>query len=402
MRQPTKEQLSICHQITNWFSDNDDQYLTIGGYAGTGKTYLISLISNYLRNAIPKIKIGFVAFTGKASSTLMNNLEMESSLKLGFDTCGTIHSLIYKPEGEWNKKEKRFVIKRWIRKSDEEIVNSYDLIIIDEASMVSAKIWNDLRQYSIPIIAVGDHGQLPPIGDNFNLMSKLDYKLSEIHRQAKGSGIIDLSSFIRKNGYIPNGKYSKSVFKVDWSSAICQKIWNNIDFLTDDVICICGFNKSRVQINNMIRKKLKYRNVIPYPTERLVCLKNNADKGVYNGQTGTLSWVMPSNKNKSKMTIVLDGTGEFYDGEVNLNCFGKADYSLMYEPVNYGKRKIYPTGDFFDFGYCISVHKSQGSEFTKVILFEERSGYWDNEYYKRWLFTGVTRAKNSLMVISGY
>ena len=407
MRTLTDEQNDICESILHWFyferyHDDVPNYKTIGGYAGTGKTYLISLLSKIFKKDDDRFKIAFVAFTGKASSSLKTNLEIEDCYNDNSDYCGTIHSLIYKPETRYDAKQKRMVITGWTQKQSEEVV--YDLIIIDEASMISSKIWNDLRKYDIPIIAVGDHGQLPPIGDKFNLMngSNLNYKLTQIQRQTSESGIISLSTFIRQNGYIPHGKYSKSVFKVNWNTELCQKVFNSIDFLNDDVICICGFNNTRVHINNLIRKKLKYKKQIPYPSERVVCLKNNSTKGVFNGQLGTVSWMMPKNKEKCEMTIMMDGMGEFYDGVVNLNCFGKKDYSEMYEPVIVKKKKVYPSGDFFDFGYCLSVHKSQGSEFNKVILFEEKSQYWDDEYYKRWLYTGVTRAKNSLMIVSGY
>lgn len=403
----TDEQQYIINESITWLIKNSkNAHITIGGYAGTGKTFLISQIRKQIYDMFPhNFSVGFVTFTGKASFTLRSRLKEEESLFIG-DTCGTIHSLIYKPEVEWNKKEKRMIIKRWIRKDKDEITHS--AIIIDEASMVSSKIWNDLKSYDIPIIAVGDHGQLPPIGDNFSLMSNLDYKLTQIHRQSLQSGIIPLSAFVRKNGYIPPGKYTDSVFKLDWNTDLCQKIWNNIDFLNDDVICICGFNQSRVNINNLIRKKLTYTNIIPYPNERIVCLRNNSESGIFNGQIGTVSWVMPPNKSKNicKMTIQFDGVDEFYDGDVSLLCFGKVAYGEIDEPKYItvkGKRKrVYNKGDFFDYGYTISVHKSQASEFDKVVMFEQRSRYWDDEYYRRWLYTGITRAKKKLMVISNY
>lgn len=398
----TIEQREICDNIILWMKGRWKDYITIGGYAGTGKTFLISQIRNYIHDQFSKISVGFVAFTGKASFALRNRLQEENSI-FNYDTCGTIHSLIYKPEVEWNKKEKRMIIKRWIRKSIDEINN--DLIIVDEASMVSSKIWNDLRSYDIPIIAVGDHGQLPPIGDNFNLMNQLDYKLTKIHRQSLESGIIPLSTFVRDNGYIPPGKYTNNVFKLNWNSEICQRIWNSIDFLNENIMCICGFNTSRVNINNLIRKKLDFSNRIPYPGEKVVCLKNNIEKGIFNGQIGSIVWVMPPNENNCKMTIMFDGTEDYYDGEVNLSCFGKVDYSGMYKfkkQPEEKKKKIYDKGDFFDYGYCTSVHKSQASEFDKVIMFEQRSRYWDDEYYRRWLYTGITRAKNKLMIISDY
>ena len=402
----TNEQQNICEKSIKWMNTyNRNAYITIGGYAGTGKTFLISQIRKQIDSMNPRLTVGFITFTGKASFALLSRLKEEDAM-FKHDTCSTIHSLIYKPEMEWNKKEKRMIIKRWIRKELGEI--NHDLLIIDEASMVSSKIWKDLKSYDIPIIAVGDHGQLPPIGDKFNLMGNLDYELTKIHRQNSQSGIIQLSTFVRQNGYIPPGKYTPNVFKLSWNTDICQKIWNSVDFLNDDVICICGFNQSRVNINNIIRNKLTYNNVIPYPNERVVCLRNNSETGIFNGQIGTVSWVMPPNKSKNvcKMTIQFDGVDEFYDGDVNLSCFGKVNYNEINEPkyktVKGKKIRIYVKGDFFDFGYAISVHKSQASEFDKVVMFEQRSRYWDDEYYRKWLYTGITRAKKKLMIISDY
>ena len=56
--------------------------------------------------------------------------------------------------------------------------------------------------------------------------------------------------------------------------------------------------------------------------------------------------------------------------------------------------------DAFDYGNCISVHKSQGSEWEKVVLFEQRTKRWDDKFYTKWLYTAVTRAKKKLLVIS--
>ena len=62
-----------------------------------------------------------------------------------------------------------------------------------------------------------------------------------------------------------------------------------------------------------------------------------------------------------------------------------------------GKKKLY--FDSFDFGYCLTVHKAQGSEWGNVLLFEEISGYWDDEYKRKWLYTAITRSNDRLLII---
>ena len=63
-----------------------------------------------------------------------------------------------------------------------------------------------------------------------------------------------------------------------------------------------------------------------------------------------------------------------------------------------GKKKLY--FDSFDFGYCLTVHKAQGSEWGNVMLFEESCGYWDEDYRSKWLYTAVTRSNNRLLIIA--
>lgn len=418
----TEEQSQVCDSTLHWIefklkyrdydphSNPEKQFMTIGGYAGTGKTFLISGIRKVFKEMFKHLNVAFVTFTGKASSVLRSKLE-ENNAFFKDDFVGTIHSLIYKPVYEFNQELQRMVIVRWEKKPD--LYDIFDLIIIDEASMVSKSIWKDLTSFGIPIVAVGDHGQLPPVssnGDSFSLMSHVDYKLDKIHRQAACSPIISLSAFVRRNGFIPSNKaFSGEVFKLSWNSNQCQNIWDNIVF-DDSVIVLCGFNKSRVMLNYVIRSRLDFKDKEPYPGERLVCLKNNPYSKIMNGQIGTLMWVMPHMRDFRRMTIQIDGMDEPYEGLVNMSCFDQVNYDIMFDKEKFKKEKrvkvLKGTGfdniDFFDFGYTISVHKSQGSEWPKVVLFEQRSRYWDNDFYKRWLYTAITRAKEKLFVISDY
>lgn len=348
-----------------------------------------------------KSSVAFLTFTGKASSVLKSRLTLSNTI-YDNDYIGTIHGLIYKPETRWDKQLKTFVITGWKLRDVDEIW--FDLIIIDEASMVSKSIWKDLLSFQIPIIAVGDHGQLPPIGDNFSLMKDPDFTLKEIHRQALNSPIIKLSKFIREEGYIPEQIFSPEVFKINWNNKACKKTWNGIDFRDDGLIILCGFNTTRANLNDRIRTKLGFKKRLPYPNEKIVCLKNNHQADIMNGQIGTTIWVMPETDGLYRITVQIDG--EMYEVLVADKCFGEVQYTLFdkYGRKNaldkYAGEQGYGCASFFDYGYVISVHKSQGAEWNRVILIEQRTNHWDDEYYARWLYTAVTRAREKLMIIN--
>jgi len=399
------DQKKIVQEVGLWYAQFNagipvPQYITIGGYAGTGKTSLVPEIKKIVEqiNGGEFFSAALVAFTGKASSVIRDKFGGNIS---SADHVGTIHSLIYRPVFEFDDTVKKKVITGWKRNN----YISEDIIIIDEASMVSKPVWDDLLSFGIPIVAIGDHGQLPPVSKNkFNLMDKPNLKLTNIHRQALNSPIISLSQQVRRTGIIPHGIHSNTVFKLRWDDPQCQRIWNQINFDTD-VIVLCGMNSTRTALNKSIRDSLGYSNPNPYPGERVICLKNNHNSGIMNGQLGSLMWLTHLNREIYKMTVEMDG-GEIYSTASHKCCFGEEKYESMWEMYPTPKRIIislkrggFKSLDFFDFGYTISVHRSQGSEWDKVVLFEERSNHWDDEFYQRWLYTGVTRAKHKLFII---
>jgi len=378
---------------------------TVGGYAGTGKTTLIAELRNQIRVDFPKLIVAFLTFTGKASSVLKIKLNTTNTYD---DYIGTIHGLIYAPETRYDRKLKTWVITGWKLKDREEMY--YDVLIIDEASMVSQKIWKDLLKFGKPIIAVGDHGQLPPIGsDSFSLVQDTDFKLTEIHRHALNSPIIALSKWVREEGYIPpNRVFSNDVFKLTWKHPKCQKIWNEKVTFDEKLIVLTAFNTTRTALNDTIRKNLEYTHELPYPGERIVCLQNDHHRGIMNGQIGGVIWVMVEDHDLYRMTLDVDHVVDPIECTVAKKCFGQVSYTMYDRSKKSMKQHEYATDkgigpiNYFDYGYAISVHKSQGSEWQKVILFEQRTQRWDDEYFARWLYTGITRAREKLFIISDY
>jgi len=370
--------------LLNWYGSKAGQFITLGGYAWTGKTTLIAVLRQKLRSVDKKTKVAFVSYTGKASRVLKNKLEEQKAVDES-DFVGTIHSLIYSPIVN-DKKE----IMGWKKK---EVVEQ-DLIIIDEASMVSEAIWQDLLSFNRLVIAVGDHGQLPPIEGRFNLMERPLLKLTEIHRQARDNPIIQLSIWAREKGMIPPGVYGKGIKKFNKrDSWVAQEVEEELKNYQQDTMVLCGYNRTRVELNKFIRNNLGFETSEPRNGDKVICLRNNHSLGIFNGMTGIISVIDSKNDDWWEAEIEMDD-GVYYSGLVAKDQFGKT------EGINFTqKRGRYLKGDLFDFGYALTVHKAQGSQARKVILFEERFSKMNDEQWRRWLYTGITRAEEELCII---
>lgn len=413
--QLTQEQQNVIDHVMNeldkcgmqrYYTTRTTFETTVGGFAGVGKSTLVSYLREEIAKKYPKAIVAFTAFTGKAASVLNTKL-VQTSSKMRNDYVGTIHGLIYKAVTEWDYNLKTHVIVGWKLKSDDEMYE--DIIIVDEASMVSEQIYNDLKKFNKPLIFIGDHGQLPPIDDNFGLMKSPQFVLNTIHRQALNSPIIQLSQFVRNYGYIPKNKiFSQDVFKLSWDHPKCKEIWNKITF-DENIITLCGFNTTRCNLNKLIRSKNNFdENVLPYPGERIVCLQNDHTRGIMNGQIGTVRWVAYESHKLFILTLEMDGFTDPIETTVDLSCFGKEKYTMYDKSVEKKIKDKYAISKginpiaYFDYGYAMSVHKSQSSSWEKVVVFEQRSKFWDDEFFAKWLYTAITRAEKKLFIISDY
>ncbi|MDO8610878.1 MAG: ATP-dependent RecD-like DNA helicase [bacterium] len=386
----SSDQKTALDHILEWYKKDKDemQFITLGGYAGTGKTTLIAFLRKELDKINPKLKVGFASYTGKAARVLRSKLKEKSVIK-SQDSVGTIHSLIYSPIV--NDKEE---IIGW--KTKEKI--DRNLIIIDEGSMVDGKIWNHLLSYKIPIIVVGDHGQLPPINGNFYLMQKPILILSEIHRQAKKNPIISLSIQARNKGEIDVGIYSELVKKIVMNDADSQETVNELlRNYTNDTLILCGYNKTRLRLNSFIRNALGLESPYPISGDRVICLRNNHKAQIFNGMLGTILSIEKQDDDWYLAEIEMDGEDNNFKGLISVKQFNN-DLSLNFT----NKRSQIMKGDLFDFGYALTVHKAQGSQAKRVILFEERFKQMDNDQWKRWLYTAVTRAEKELYIFSSH
>jgi len=378
----------VLKQILQWleFKTKQHQYLTIGGYAGTGKTTLIAVLRRLLDKKNPKLKVAFAAFTGKATRVLQNYLT-EFDLLYKQDSISTIHSLIYSVvENEQQQ------IVAWKKKDRLKV----DLIIIDEASMLDQEIWLDLLSYRIPILAVGDHGQLPPIHGYFNLMKEPILRLESIHRQEINNPIIDVSILARTQGDIPVASYGpkvKKLLKTDPETA--EQVESYLQRADEETLIVCGYNNTRLRLNQYLRSLKGFEEEDPQAGDRVICLRNNHQKQIYNGMLGTLERIRRIDKNYFEIIVDFDDQNHVYEGLAVAKQFN----SPKTISFNSQDRQLLKKADLFDFAYALTVHKAQGSQAKRVIVFEERFKQMSDEDWRRWLYTAVTRAEEELIIV---
>jgi exodeoxyribonuclease-5 len=351
----TTEQERAADVIRHFITTDDfgKQTLVLHGLAGTGKTTVLTAIANEFTDA------KLCAFTGKAASVLR--------AKSGLNAC-TVHSLFYKllDKGTDEKTGKRIL---YFRRVHGENAMRGKVILLDECSMIDGKTANDLIQSGAKIVAVGDPGQLPPVhGATF--FNQPDITLTQIHRQALESPIIRQAHAVRDGG----------AYHQDTADFQVVRNASNEQIMEAGTI-LCWRNVTRHKVNAKMRSLLGYN--LPYPQagETVLCLKNAHRYGIFNGVTYELARNFePDDEN---IFLMMDGV------EVEVpNC-------VFVEKG--GSLDDYDDDDFvsaFDFGYCLTVHKSQGSEWDKVLLIDENHKH----ERRRWLYTAISRAAKSIIV----
>lgn len=377
----SKDQKYAIDRIVDWYTSYTHklQSFLVGGAAGVGKSTIVS----HLRDFFPMARIHYCAYTGKATTVLRHKLA-----EIGIDSSrvSTIHSLMYNPILNSNKE-----IIGWERKQSSDI--KADLIVCDEASMVPKEIYEDLTSYGIPILFVGDHAQLPPVSNfDFNLMNDPFVKLETPHRFAADSPIVKLATKVRNGESIKYGSYGDGVYKrrqKDVTPAIAANFFQSQQNMFGDAMLLCGFNKTRVKLNQKMRKQFGYENLINIG-ERVVCLRNNKKTNIplYNGSLGTIKHVGTIHTKAFKGVVKMDGFEDHFRGVIYNDIFNSEKPEL-----HKGRDRA---TQCFDYGYCLSVHKSQGSSWPTVVVFDEQCSLWDHD---RWLYTAITRSEKELLII---
>jgi exodeoxyribonuclease-5 len=361
----TPHQDAALSAASNWLKGarGRSSIFRLFGYAGTGKTTLVKHIAEGVDG-----KVLFAAFTGKAACVMRSK---------GCYSASTIHSLIYKAR-ESGEETPSFEL--W----NDAPASKAKLIIIDECSMVDAELARDLMSFGVPLLVLGDPAQLPPIhGGGFFTDAKPDAMLTEVHRQAQDDPIVRLSMEIRAGNPLTQGQYGET--QVVRRDALDPK-----RVLDADQVLV-GRNITRRAYNARLRERRGFTDALPMAGDKLVCLRNNRRKGLFNGGLWMVKESPKARRQIIRMRLKPDeDLGErLIKVSVRPECF-----TGTIEEFDWPQRKAY---DEFDFGYVLTVHKAQGSQWDDVVLFDESAAFPDNR--DRWLYTGVTRAAKRLTIV---
>ncbi|AAK87780.2 MULTISPECIES: ATP-dependent DNA helicase [Agrobacterium] len=361
--------------VSRWLKEGRTPVFRLFGYAGTGKT---TLAKHFAENVDGEVL--FAAFTGKAAQVLRSR---------GATNARTIHSLIYRPRGEETVEDEetgKTSVAPMFSINRQSPLAKAALIIIDECSMVDEQLGKDLMSFGTPILVLGDPGQLPPVsGGGFFTEQEPDFLLSEIHRQAKDNPIIHLAMDVREGREIMRGDYGSA--QVISKSEVTQSL-----VLEADQVLV-GTNRTRRRYNQRLRELKGFSADYPQSGDKLVCLRNDPAKGLLNG---SLWQVMSSSRETVKPGINLMIRPEDDDmdrGAAKIKLL-KAAFEDVETEIPWSTRKRY---DEFDFGYALTVHKAQGSQWNNVVLFDESYAFRDSR--ERWLYTAITRAAETLTIV---
>lgn len=361
--------------VSSWLKDGQSPLFRLFGYAGTGKTTLARYFAEHIDGDVQ-----FAAFTGKAAQVLRSK---------GASNAKTIHSLIYRPRGEEEVEDEetgKTSIAPMFSLNRQSPVAQAALIIVDECSMVDEDLGADLMSFGTPILVLGDPGQLPPVsGGGYFTDHEPDCLLTEIHRQARDNPIVDLAMQVREGRDIGYG---------DWGRA---RVIGKSDVDTELVLeadqVLLGINRTRRRYNQRLRELKGFDALYPQSGDKLVCLRNDPAKGLLNG---SLWQVMTSSKETVKPGINLLVKPEDDDmgrGSAKIKLL-KAAFEDPSAETPWQTKKRY---DDFDYGYALTVHKAQGSQWDNVVLFDE--SYAFRESRERWLYTAITRAAEQLTIV---
>lgn len=399
----TKGQQVAFDKTMKWIDNNDPNkpFFTLAGFAGTGKTTLLRYIIDAMKT--PPL---CCAPTAKAASVLSSKLQDIEVL--------TVHKVLYAPVSRSGQNLASLAHQISLDPDNNELIAAFEkekqemantklqfvnkvkpgsyaglVIFVDEGSMLTGYMAQDFYESGARVVVIGDPGQLPPVGGSnwFDEAKPHDVTLTEVTRQALDSGIIRLSMEIRERGFCNPEKYNGSDVLISSKHDIDHSLW-----LESDQV-LTGPNVLRRKINRFFRNMKGFEGKLPKANEKLICIRNDPmTYGLVNGLPATS----------------LDDTKVDEDGQYRLSLITddqvKPDLPINEFPfhVTYDNRVTDLPWTMkeglveFDWAYAITTHKSQGSEWPNVLIADD--GFWGNRPIdrKRWLYTGITRAKQKL------
>lgn len=389
---PTAEQNDGIRAVKYWYHNSNKPFFYLAGLAGSGKTTIAKLAVDACGlDPDDTDEVLYAAYTGKAAMVLRR--------KKMFAT--TIHELIYRlVELEGKRRKPVFEL------DPASILRRAKMLVLDECSMVSEAVARDLMSYGVKILVLGDPGQLPPPkGVGYFTDRRPDFFLQEIHRQALESPIIRWSHEVRKNKEVPYGDHG-GVRKLRVEDYTVE------EFIAADQI-LTGTHKLRHDLNEFMLEAEGFD--VTYPLEpgiKLLCMRNYRMDGLFNGMIGrTMDFVDRIEINEADRTFIQrvhieDGAADNYIESIPMKInFGEfqdtwetRDDALIEFDSKVTSSPNRENGDDHDmqyvwaFGYAITVHKSQGSQWNNLCVCDNNHLHWNIKERSRWLYTAMTRA----------
>jgi exodeoxyribonuclease-5 len=417
----TPQQEQALRKAAAWYRaytkspQNTPQIFRLFGFAGTGKTTVAKELDQVLTGG----QTSWMTPTAKSASVLRSK---------GVENADTAHAKIYTPKEKskqrlrdleayktkavadinriksdpWTVEAGRKVdmLEEALRKLEAQIkeeqtklnrpawavnpdapIKDAPLFGLDEASMFGKTIGEDMLSYGRPILVLGDPAQLPPVGEaGFFTKDEPDVMLTDIRRQALDNPIIKMATTVREGGSLQPGRYGESI-------VIPRSALGPQHVLEADQLLV-GRNATRRSSNLRVRTLLGHQSAFPERGERVVCLRNDRDLGIYNGVTYVCN--QDSVDNGDSVTLWLREEGSTVGQEIVVVAH-RAHF--LGEELPWYEKKDFQE---FDYGNALTVHKSQGSQWGRTTLFDE---WFMRDSRQQWLYTGLTRAEHQTTVV---
>ncbi len=411
----TEGQAAALAMVGGFLESETEHVAVLTGPAGSGKTTIIKVIKEVHGEPI------VLTPTGKAALRVREATGIHAT---------TIHSFLYKPEDDARTGEPIFILKSLWDIGD---AVRGRLVLIDEASMLDDKVWQDLvtmaRLASYKILLMGDRFQLPPVkktadGQVFcslDVPTPFSINLTEVVRQALDSPIIRASILLRTGRPIHEATALLSPV------APSKLIETLLAFHEKGGATLCHRNITRNTLNQKARQALSYQPGDIVEGEPLLVLQNNDRVGRCNGEiVNFLGWETPpsdgtqvavrdnysnSSLNMSFGVANLEGSscvlspeevsGRSEEAKIGVWTIRKASRRVyLNEMARYGEEQALPHVHA-NYGYALTCHKSQGSEFPEVLIIMEPSlNAMPMLEQKRFLYTAITRAQKKTSYVS--
>jgi exodeoxyribonuclease-5 len=252
--------------------------------------------------------------------------------------------------------------------------------------MVDEALGRDLMSFGTPILVLGDPGQLPPIsGGGFFTEHEPDILLTEIHRQARDNPIIDLAMQVREGREIMHGDYG--------TAQVIGKNDVDRDMVLEADQVLVGINRTRRRYNQRLRELKGFDQTYPQAGDKLVCLQERSRQGPAQRFALAGDDLVEGNRQTRHQPAVRPEDDDMDRGSAKIKLLKSAFDDPDLE-VPWQTKKRY---DDFDYGYALTVHKAQGSQWNSVVLFDESFAFRDSR--ERWLYTAITRAAERLVIV---